>query len=127
LHTRTLVIGFNEPLYQQTAENVNNYHIVGGKYGVLRDRAIKAIYNATDDTVRVSLRSPISLNGRSNLVIVGTGPNGVTDTSGRLLDGGHSGLPGSEFVTNLNKRTVHVTRAHPVAPRACLSQRKNRV
>jgi hypothetical protein len=33
------------------------------------------------------------------LTVVGTGPSGVADGSGNLLDGQKAGHPGSDFVT----------------------------
>jgi hypothetical protein len=33
------------------------------------------------------------------LTVIGTGPSGVADTSGILLDGRKTGHPGSNFVT----------------------------
>lgn len=126
LHSRSIVIDFNEPLYQQTAENVSNYKIVATMDSSLRAWVTTAVYNTAERSVTLTLRSPIRLSGRFNLIIAGTGYGGLTDTSGRQLDGRRTGLPGSDFLINLNKRTVRAADAHTTPPRAWHSHPMNR-
>ncbi len=94
-----IVITFNEPLNRTSAQNRGNYQLVGPRGHTWRLRA--AFYNATLD--RVTLHPATTLNPRwtYRLMINGSSPSGVADTSGRLLDGADTGEPGSNHVATL--------------------------
>jgi streptogramin lyase len=106
--TKKLVIHFNEPLYQPTSEDINNYKIIAGSTGRARIQVRRAVLNASNNTITLTLRSPVPLNGRYNLTVVGMGLHGVSDTNGFALDGGFTGLPGSNFFTPLTLKNVFV-------------------
>jgi streptogramin lyase len=114
---RTLVVFFDGLLHPATAQNVNNYRIVGWFGRHPRILVKSAVYNLATSSVTLTLRSPVPINGRYGLTIQGTGPSGVTDTDGRLLDGTFAGQPGSSFVTPLVYGNVFLSRPTPAGPK----------
>jgi uncharacterized repeat protein (TIGR01451 family) len=96
--TKALVLAFNQPLNPTKAQILGNYQIVplGRPKRAIRIKA--ALYNAATQTVTLTLAQRLKPNRRFQLTVVGTGPSGVTDLSGNLLDGQKTGDPGSNFV-----------------------------
>ncbi len=114
--TKTLVVHVNEALDAITSQNVNNYKIATAN-GRSRINVKQAVFNPLDDTVTLSLRSAVPINGRYSLTIVGTGQQGVTDSFGRLLDGHFKGIPGSNFSTPLTFKNRFVAPRVPAKPK----------
>jgi len=95
----TLVLTFDEPLDPGRAQNLNDYQIVAlGRFPRTLDIGA-AVYDSATQTVTLSPVRRLNFHHRFRLTVVGTGPSGVTDTSGNLLDGQKTGHPGSNFVT----------------------------
>jgi uncharacterized repeat protein (TIGR01451 family) len=115
LLTRTtgLVLTFDTPLDPGRAEDLHNYQLValGGSKRTIRIKS--AVYNATTRTVTLSPVQRLNLRKRFQLTVVGTGPSGVADSSGNLLDGQKTGQPGSNFVTIVSAAHSVLTTAHP--------------
>jgi hypothetical protein len=110
----TVVLGFNEPLYELKADNVGNYrltNIAGKKIAIS-----SAVYNAQAETVTLKLRHPVSVNQFYTLTVTGTTPTGLTDLNGRLLDGGYTSYAGSNFVTTLSKNNLVIAKPAPRGP-----------
>ncbi len=58
-----------------------------------------ARYNADSQTVALRPTQRLPLNGTVLLVVVGTPPAGLTNTSGIFLDGSGADDPGSDYET----------------------------
>ena len=99
-----LVLNFDDGLDPTSAQNLDNYKIVGPD-----GRAIhigSAVFDDATNTVTLRPTSRINLHHTYRLTVIGTGPHGVTNTEGILLDGSHSGTPGSNYTGTLTWRNV---------------------
>jgi Domain of unknown function DUF11 len=101
-----ITLTFDSTLTAATATNLSNYKLVairrGRKAGTTREVTLKlrsAFYDNTAKTVTLKTSKPLSLHQLVQLTAIGTAPNGITGTSGALLDGADDGSPGSDFVT----------------------------
>jgi hypothetical protein len=110
----TLLLTFDEALHPATAEDVKNYVIVGP--GGRRILVRAAVYNPITDTVAIAPRSRLGVHESYRLTVVGTGPSGVTDADGRLLDGADTGQPGSNFATILSRANLVIAKPVPHGP-----------
>ena len=100
----TVVVSFDQPLGVAAARNVKNYQIAGldGTKVAVR----RAVYDAKARTVTLHTSRRINIHHPYKLVIRGTGPDGLSDGDGRLLDGQGTGRPGSDYVTTLTWRNL---------------------
>ena len=106
----TLVIGFNSPLDPVSAQDVANYRIVGPLSRTeSAHRVTSAVYDAATGTVTLHLSKRLNVHRKYQLTVVGSHVGGVTDTSGRLLDGNGDGQPGSDYVTTIDAANLVVT------------------
>jgi streptogramin lyase len=98
-HPTTLVLTFDKPLKPASAQNRRNYRLVNphGRPG----RIVAAVYQPSTLTVTLHLAQRLDIHRVYTLTVVGTPPNGVRDTTGKLLDGAGTGHPGSNFVTDV--------------------------
>jgi virginiamycin B lyase len=115
----TLVLTFDTQLDSRRAQNPDNYQIeaLDGPRRVIRIR--KAVYNAAARTVTLSPEHRLNLHNRFRLTVVGTGPGGVSDALGNLLDGQNArGDSGSNFVTIVNAADLVLTTSDPAILRA---------
>jgi len=106
----SIVISFNDALEAASAETLSNYSLVGpankhGKGGHPISIGA-AVYNAASNTLTLSLTQPWNLHQRWTLTINGTGPNGVKNTAGVLLDGAGDGGAGTNYVTTLTGKDL---------------------
>jgi hypothetical protein len=96
-----LVLTFSKPLDPARALSLSNYRLVtaSGRSVGLSSVAYDPVHQV------VTLIASRALNVRQPylLAIVGTGPFGLTDTAGNLLDGAGKGQPGSNFVARVPK------------------------
>jgi hypothetical protein len=95
----TLVLTFDTQLDLGRAEDPANYLIVSLDGHEHRVPITTAVYDTSARTVALHPARRLNLHHRFRLTVIGTGPRGLTDTSGDLLDGRKSGDPGSNFVT----------------------------
>jgi uncharacterized repeat protein (TIGR01451 family) len=111
LHGRhiALVLAFDKPLDPGRVENPDNYQViaVGGSRRIIRIKT--AVYDAASRTVILTPLRRSKFPRRFRLTVVGTGPSGVADVSGNLLDGRKTGEPGSNFVTIVTARGSSLT------------------
>jgi hypothetical protein len=109
----TLVLTFDKQLDPGRAQSLGNYQVVplGGSRRAIRIKT--AVYDSTTRTVTLSPVRRLKLHRRFRLTVVGTGPSGVTDTSGNLLDGQRTGHPGSNFVTIVSTANLVLTITGP--------------
>jgi uncharacterized repeat protein (TIGR01451 family) len=108
-----LVLTFDRPLNPERAQDPGNYQIValGGSRRNIRVRS--AVYDAAARTVTLSPVHRLNLHDLFRLTVIGTGPSGLTDTSGNLLDGQNDGNPGSNFVTIVTAADLVLTTTNP--------------
>jgi hypothetical protein len=98
----TLVLTFDEALNPGLADDLGDYHLVL----VRRKRhpivAIKSVtYDSAMQTVTLTPARRLNRHRSYQLTVKGTGPSGVADIHGNLLDGRGNGQPGSDFVTTV--------------------------
>jgi hypothetical protein len=94
-----LVLTFDHPLDPRRARDLSNYQLVVLASSGRATRIKQAVYDSATQTVSLLLARRLNLHKRFRLTVVGTGPVGVTDLSGNLLDGQKTGHSGSNFVT----------------------------
>ena len=95
----TLILTFNTMLDATSAEDVNNYRIIGP--GGQAIAIVSATYDPSTDTVTLQPSQQLNLHKIYTLAVNGSTPTGVSDTSGNLLDGTNSGKPGSDYTTQV--------------------------
>jgi hypothetical protein len=100
----TLVLYFDQALDPATAQDANDYRIIGHAGGVIRVKS--AVYNASTKTVTLHPSQQINIHYRYELIVDGTAPNGLTNTHGQLLDGVDNGKPGSDYRAPLTWRNL---------------------
>jgi uncharacterized repeat protein (TIGR01451 family) len=108
-----LVLTFNELLDPARAQNPANYQILTvvqcGRSRYRTGRAIRissVLYNPATKSVTIFPAERLDLHKLYQLTVNGLAPNGLTDTSGNLLDGSASGTPGSNFVAIIDRNTL---------------------
>jgi hypothetical protein len=108
-----ILVGFNGALNAAEAQDLGIYHLtVAGKHGSFtarNARAIKlkgAVYNPANDTVALFTRKPFSLKKKVQLLVNGTPPSGLQDSSNRPIDGDGNGQPGGNAVRVLSRGGV---------------------
>jgi hypothetical protein len=100
----TVVIAFDQALDANTAEDAEDYRIIGPAGRVIRVKS--AVYDATTNSVTLHPRERINIHHRYTLIVDGTAPDGVTNTQGLLLDGTDSGRPDSNYRAPLTWRNL---------------------
>jgi len=104
-----LVVSFNEALDPASAVNLNNYKITDPAGRSVRIRS--AVFNAATNTVTLWPMDRINLHHTYHLKLVGTGPGGIRNTQGELLDGADTGTADSDYLGTLTWRNVVLTPA----------------
>jgi hypothetical protein len=104
-----LVITFNEALDPASAVNLNNYKIADPAGRAVRIRS--AVFDAATNTVTLRPAERVNLHHTYHLTLVGTGPDGIRNTQGALLDGADSGSADSDYTGTLTWRNVVLTPA----------------
>ena len=112
-----IVFGFNKPLDAERAQNLGNFGYfvysagANGLFAAAGEGFValsSAVYNPAAESVTVTPSAPLRLNTFFRITIDGqTNPllnNGVTDSSGNLLNGS-SGITGSPFVATFGVGT----------------------
>ena len=111
-----LDVTFSGPMSATQAGNTKFYRLgYPNPAGVLRAgnsggaRVRSAQYNATTDSVALTLNRPLALKARVlDLVIEGTSPSGIQDVVGRYLDGLGNGQSGSNAVVSITRSGVSI-------------------
>jgi hypothetical protein len=108
-----LVLSFSEALDPATAEDVANYQIVtidgpgrGGARAGHRTAVSQAVYDPGTQTVTLYPAERLDVHNFYRLTVVGTGQSGVSDLSGRLLDGLGNGAPGSNYQAVISRAAL---------------------
>lgn len=96
---RQLILSFNEPLAASTATHRSNYILTATK-GNRRVSIVGATFNPGANSVTLTPSSPLDPSQTYRLVVVGTGPSGITDPSGHRLVGTAGGQAGTSYTAN---------------------------
>jgi hypothetical protein len=119
----TLVLTFDQALDPKSAENANNYVVIGPKGH--RIEILEAVYNPANMTVTLHPQERISIHWPYEMTVEGERSAGVRSVDGHLLDGKNTGKPGSSFHLVLTWRQLvlgNVSRAfqarYHILPRA---------
>jgi hypothetical protein len=110
----TLVLTFDEPLDLARAQDVRNYQIIGSSGQTIAIDS--AVYDSSARTVTLHPHQRLDLHQLYQLKVLGTGPLGVADASGRLLDGRNTGQPGSDYRTTLTAANLVIDAPVPGGP-----------
>jgi hypothetical protein len=109
--TKSLVLTFSEPLNPGPAQDAAEYQVLtvlGHHKGALRlgrpDHVTSAV--AVGPVITIKLHRSITAGTQYQLTVLGTPPGGLTDTSGRFLDGQKTGTQGSSYTTLFSRKTV---------------------
>jgi len=118
-----IVIDFSGGVNAGEAQSTNTYELIAAnKSGSFTGKGAKVIkinsaaYNAAGDQVTLS-PAAFGLSNPVELIVFGTGPNGLQDAEGRLIDGAHNGKAGSNAVAILKNGGVTIN-AVPAGPLA---------
>jgi hypothetical protein len=104
-----LVLNFNDGLDPTSAQDINNYKIVGPAGNTVAIASVSFDPKANSVTIRPKGR--INIHHTYHLTVLGKGVTGVRDTDGRLLDGTNNGRPGSNYSGTLTWGNVMWTPA----------------
>ena len=106
-----VIITFSGSVSSAEAGNLSTYRLAtAGKHGSFTAKnatVIKlksAVYTAASDKVTLNLKKPMALTKVIQLLVHGTAPLGLQDTSGRYIDGDRNGQPGSDAIALLSKK-----------------------
>ncbi len=93
---------FDEPLNVSRARNATNYLLTQtlpkGGGTVTKPVKLQVKYQSGSETVRLNLTGKPAFADGGELVVIGSAPKGITNTSGGYLDGSGNGSPGSNAV-----------------------------
>jgi hypothetical protein len=89
--------------------NLNNYKITDPAGRSVRLRS--AVFDAATNTVTLRPADKINLHHTYHLKLVGTGPDGIRNTQGELLDGADTGNADSDYTCTVTWRNVVLTPA----------------
>jgi hypothetical protein len=99
MNPTTIVLTFNQPLDTTRAQDVREYHLVGPAGHKIRIKS--ALYDPSTMTVTLIPKERINLHHTYKLTVYGATRNGLTGSSGLLLDGKDEGQPGSNYVATI--------------------------
>jgi hypothetical protein len=104
-----LAISFNQPLDPTSAVSPSNYKITdpaGRSIGIK-----STVLDTETNTVTLRPERRIDLHHTYHLTVIGTGPGGVRNTRGILLDGTNTETPDGNYTCTLTWRNVVLTPA----------------
>ncbi len=108
-----LVVSFNMPLNLARAQDVANYRIVTlggpGRGGSLHGHVTKvrkAVYSAESGAVTLYMAQRLDIHNLYRITINGSATSGLMSADGVPLDGAGDGIPGSNYVQLISRRTL---------------------
>jgi len=126
-----IVIDFSGAVIAAEAQRVATYELIeankSGSFtgtGTTVLQVKSAVYNSTSDAVTLT-PAPFGLSRPVELIVFGTGPNGLHDAEHRYIDGAHTGKPGSNAVVIISKGGATIN-AVPKGPLGMKHQRARR-
>jgi DNA-binding beta-propeller fold protein YncE len=114
----TLVLTFSEPVNPASAQDLANYSLtVQGRHHPIRIKS--AVLGSAGATVTLRPLGLQPVKSRYTLTVVGTPPDGLTDTEGDFLNGAEAGQAGTNYTTIVTRQNfVSPARKHPKATAA---------
>jgi uncharacterized delta-60 repeat protein len=109
----TLVLAFDAALAPGAAQDASNYTIVDRRGR--RVRLSSAVYDPANVTVTLHPTRQLNLHWTYTITVTGTSPTGLTDMSGRLIDGARTGKSGNDYSSAVDASVLVVTRTTPRA------------
>ena len=110
-----IIVGFSGDLNAAEADQIGTYHLATpgkkGSYTAKNATVIKlksAPYSAATDEVTLTPKKPFTLTKPVQLMVFGSGPSGLHDSLGRLIDGNDDGQAGGNAVAILAKHGVTI-------------------
>lgn len=110
-----ILVTFSGAVNAAEADSISTYRLATpgkkGSYTSKNAGIIKlksAVYNGSSDTVALTPKAPFTLTKPVQLLVYGTGPSGLQDAEGRLIDGDDNGSPGSNAVAIISKKSVTI-------------------
>jgi cyclophilin family peptidyl-prolyl cis-trans isomerase len=110
---RAILVHFSGSVNSTLAVNSGTYRLAlpgaKGSYNARNAQVIKfgkRVYNSSNFTVTLTLRTPLALRKKAELLIFGQPPAGLTDSLGRQIDGDHNGTPGGNAFAFLTRSGV---------------------
>jgi hypothetical protein len=91
----SLALTFDQALDAVTAQDAKDYHIIGPAGRTIAIK--KAVYDPADLAVTLYPVDRVNLHKTYKLIVDGTSPHGLTNTSGQLLDGADRGSADSNY------------------------------
>jgi RHS repeat-associated protein len=64
----------------------------------------KAVFTASNNTVALTPKKPFALTKPVQILVYGTGPTALQDSTGRAIDGDHNGTPGGNAIVIIAKK-----------------------
>jgi hypothetical protein len=109
----TLVLTFSEPVNSASAQDLANYSLtVQGRHHPIRLKS--AVLGSAGATVTLRPVGLQPVKSRYTLTVVGTPPDGLTDTEGDFLNGAGAGQAGTNYATIVTRQNfVSPARKHP--------------
>jgi hypothetical protein len=112
-----IVVQFSGAVNTVRGDLTGNYRLaLPGRQGSYTARTAsviklkKAVYASSTKAVTLTLRTPLALTRkRLQLLVNGSAPSGLTDNSGRLIDGDHNGTAGGNAIAYLSNAGVTIT------------------
>jgi cyclophilin family peptidyl-prolyl cis-trans isomerase len=108
-----ILVHFSGSVNSTQAESSGTYRLAlpgaKGSYTAKNAKVIKLgtrVYDFTNFTVKLTLKTPLALTKKAQLLIFGQPPSGLTDISGRFIDGDHNGMPGGNATALLTRSGV---------------------
>ena len=126
-----LVLSFSKPLDPVSATNLHNYTLIRvGPQGRATHHPTpiplkSAVYDPLAQAVRLSPQHRLNFHLYYRLTVNGSTPTGVASADGALLDGAHTGSPGSNYVAVVHRfgtSAIQATRLHPAGPHRAAHQ-----
>ena len=114
----TLVLTFDQALDAITAEDANDYRVIGPAGGQIGIKS--AVYDPAALSVTLHPTQRIDIHYTYTLIVDGTAPGGLRNIQGQLLDGADDGRPGSDYRGPLTWRNLVLD---PPAPRFLIRPR----
>jgi hypothetical protein len=100
----SIVLTFDQALDAVTAEGAKDYRIIGPAGRTIAIK--KAVYDPANLTVTLDPVDRVNIHHPYKLIVDGTSPHGLTNTSGQLLDGADTGSVDSDYVGLLTWRNL---------------------
>jgi hypothetical protein len=112
-----IMVCFSGHLNADQADPISPYHLATpskrGSHTAKGAKAIalkSALYSVATSQGTLTLRKPFKITKPVQLLIHRTGPSGLQDSLGRLIDGNHDGQAGGDAVAILSRKGVSLDR-----------------